>query len=256
MIGCAKQKADGRIPAAELYTSDGFKKARAYAEAKSDRWFILSAEHHLLAPTDPCVRYEKTLVGMSVPQRKEWAGRVLHQLLALLTPGDEVTVLAGKSYRAFLVPGLEAAGYAVRVPMEGIGQGSQKNWLMNEHAQDVERFYALLDDLSRHVKGPRILGDCSGRDEWPERGVYFFFEPGEMRRFKSTRHRVVRIGTHGIGAGHNSTLWSRLSAPPWDGRRFRESWRLRLPQACRGGHHRSGSASTTGHLGPTQRDGR
>jgi hypothetical protein len=210
LVSCAKQKVDGPVPAAELYVSDTFKKARAHAEANADRWFILSAKHHLLAPTDLCSRYEKTLVGTSLLERKRWADRVLKQLLERLQLGDEVTFLAGKNYRAFLVPELEAKGFTVRVPMEGIGQFAQKSWLKNPHAQHVERFYELLDDISRNLNGPRMLGDCCGRDDWPDHGVYFLFEPGEMRRFKSSRPRVVRIGTHGLRTGGATTLWSRL----------------------------------------------
>ncbi len=212
LVSCGKQKVDGPVAAADLYVSDGFRKARAYAEANADRWFILSAEHCVLAPTDLCSRYEKTLIDMTAPRRKAWADRVVRQLLKRLQPGDEVTFLAGKSYRSLLIPELEARGFSVRVPMEGLSQGLQKKWLMDEHAQHVERFYSLLGDLSRKLNGPRILGECCGRDAWPERGVYFFYEPGEMRRANTSRPRVVRVGTHALGDGHGSSLWSRLRA--------------------------------------------
>jgi hypothetical protein len=45
---------------------------------------------------------------------------------------------------------------------------------------------------------------------WPERGVYFFFQEGELREDLRTL-RVVRVGTHGVSAGSKTTLWSRLS---------------------------------------------
>ncbi len=76
--------------------------------------------------------------------------------------------------------------------------------MRSERADDVEAFYRVLAKLPT-----RRLGECSGRDHWPQRGVYFFFEDGEMRTDGSPR--VVRIGTHGLTAGSKSTLWGRLS---------------------------------------------
>lgn len=73
----------------------------------------------------------------------------------------------------------------------------------------LEEFYDLLDALSERLGGPRVLGACDGRMGWPERGVYFFFEPDEVRA--NGRPRVVRVGTHALTAGSTSTLWGRLS---------------------------------------------
>ena len=75
----------------------------------------------------------------------------------------------------------------------------------------VARFYQLLAELRRGVGGPRCLGGCTGRMKWPERGLYFFFEPGEMRPDFTTA-RVVRVGTHAVSRGSRTTLWSRLRA--------------------------------------------
>lgn len=54
------------------------------------------------------------------------------------------------------------------------------------------------------------MGACTGRIEWPRRGVYFIFETGEMRSDGSPR--VVRVGTHAVSAGSRTTLWNRLKA--------------------------------------------
>jgi len=76
--------------------------------------------------------------------------------------------------------------------------------------QHLDRFYHLLDALSRKVGGPRRLSDCSGRDGWPERGVYFFFEEGETRE-DGESPRVVRVGTHALSRSSRTTLWKRLA---------------------------------------------
>lgn len=77
--------------------------------------------------------------------------------------------------------------------------------------RNLVRFYDLLDRLSQQIGGPRQLAESSGRHRWPERGVYFFFEPGETRRESGTGPRVVRVGTHAVTEESRTTLWNRLS---------------------------------------------
>ena len=80
-----------------------------------------------------------------------------------------------------------------------------------QRLHDLRRFYALMDELARRTGGPHRLADCSGRMEWPPRGVYFFMEPGEVRRETGEGRRIVRVGTHALKVGSRSTLWTRLS---------------------------------------------
>ena len=79
---------------------------------------------------------------------------------------------------------------------------------MSRH-EAVNAFYDLLGELEENVGGKRTLETCSGRTGWPERGVYFFFEPREFRDDGVTP-RVVRIGTHALQPS-SSTLWGRLA---------------------------------------------
>lgn len=76
---------------------------------------------------------------------------------------------------------------------------------------DLRRFYELLSELESRVGGTRRLSNCDGRIRWPQRGVYFFFEPGEPRTDSGSGLRVVRVGTHALAAGSKTTLWNRLS---------------------------------------------
>ncbi len=75
----------------------------------------------------------------------------------------------------------------------------------------LRRFYELLDQLSERLGGPRTLDEFSNYRDWPARGVYFFFEPGEVRSESGEGLRVVRIGTHALTSGSRSTLRQRLS---------------------------------------------
>lgn len=74
---------------------------------------------------------------------------------------------------------------------------------------DVDRLYDLLERLAERVGGKRLLGNCHGRMDWPDRGVYLFFSPEEMRE-NDDRLRITRVGTHAVSRGSGTSLWNRL----------------------------------------------
>jgi len=75
----------------------------------------------------------------------------------------------------------------------------------------VERFYQALRNLKERVEGYRYLSNATGRINWPDRSIYFFFEIGETR-FENDEPRVVRIGTHAVTSSSGTSLWDRLRA--------------------------------------------
>lgn len=76
---------------------------------------------------------------------------------------------------------------------------------------DLVRFYDVLSSLEKRSGGMRVLAECSGRMQWPRRGVYFFFEAGERRSVSGDGARVVRVGTHALTANSATSLWQRLA---------------------------------------------
>jgi hypothetical protein len=66
---------------------------------------------------------------------------------------------------------------------------------------DLMRFYGLLGRLSDVVGGARALSSLRNYSDWPRLGVYFFFEPGEVRQDSGEGPRVVRVGTHALASG-------------------------------------------------------
>jgi len=80
-----------------------------------------------------------------------------------------------------------------------------------QRVRDVQRLHSLLGHLEVKVGGKRLLANCDGGMNWPLHGVYFFFEPGEVRTTPGAGLRVVRVGTHALRAGSQQTLWHRLS---------------------------------------------
>ena len=132
LVSCVKAKRTSAAPASDLYTSQLFRALRAYAIAHADAWYVLSAEHGLLRPDQLVAPYERTLNAMPKHDRVAWAERVQQQLLEVLPMGAAVILLAGVRYREGLVPFLREHGFAISVPLEGLGIGKQlqklKQW--------------------------------------------------------------------------------------------------------------------------------
>lgn len=122
LVTCCGQKLAHAAPARDLYTSDLFRKARAWAETFGSRWFILSAKHGLLAPDAVVEPYDVTLGGMDAYTRMMWGRRVAEQFRWTDTRGG-VVVLAGAAYREW------CAGSRFSFPLAGMGIGQQKAWL-------------------------------------------------------------------------------------------------------------------------------
>ncbi len=76
---------------------------------------------------------------------------------------------------------------------------------------DLVMFYETLEALEQRCGGKRLLRDCDGRQNWPQLGVYFFYEKGEKRTQTGGGVRVVQVGTHALKDGSSATLWKRLS---------------------------------------------
>ena len=82
--------------------------------------------------------------------------------------------------------------------------------MRQQRLEEVQRFYALMTELEKKCGGMRTLAASNGRMNWPQRGVYFFFETGEARSVSGSGPRVVSIGTHALKAGGKTSLWTRL----------------------------------------------
>lgn len=98
-----------------------------------------------------------------------------------------------------------------------------------ERSLAIDQFYLLLDNLQDRLGGKRKLAISNGRMDWPNRGLYFFFENGEQRG-KNQGLRVVRVGTHAVSRGSKTTLWDRL-----------RTHRGRMAGAHKGGGNHRGS---------------
>lgn len=129
LVACVKSKRGRPTEAKRLYDSTWFIKARAYAESRSDTWRILSAKHGALSPDEVIEPYDRSLHDLPEEARREWAAGVLGTLKELLSPSDEVIILAGRTYREHLMEPLKQIVTDVSIPMKGLGIGKQLRFL-------------------------------------------------------------------------------------------------------------------------------
>lgn len=135
LVSCVSAKRAHAAPAGDLYTSTLFKKAKRYALAIANSWYVLSAKHGLLAPHTVISPYDMTLNTMTSRERRGWSERVADQLRPVVGPGDTVLFLAGAKYREGLQASLRARNVEIIVPMAGMRIGEQLSWLTQQIAR-------------------------------------------------------------------------------------------------------------------------
>lgn len=143
IVGCGKQKADGRQPAKAKYTSGYFQTGkRAYAEQFCDAWWVLSGKYGVVPPDKQLPDYDQTATDPEFPSAR-WYRCVRDSLAAcpeLQTADDTaiLDVLVGQPYltvqphtTAMTVQELFAdLPVVTRFPFEpSSGNGAQHGWL-------------------------------------------------------------------------------------------------------------------------------
>lgn len=141
LVACVATKLGHAAPAADLYQSDWFCKARAYVEALGAPWCILSARHGIVDPETVLDPYDETLVGAPEWRRLQWGDAVVQQLWKIAPHGSKIVLLAGAMYRNAIrqQPGAGGSRWHFITPLEGLGIGQQKAWLIDRtrHGSEV-----------------------------------------------------------------------------------------------------------------------
>ena len=70
---------------------------------------------------------------------------------------------------------------------------------------DIIEFNKIISFAGK-INGWHTLNQNRKEVIWPDQGVYFFFEPGEVRSTSGKGSRVVRVGTHGLKTGSKSVI--------------------------------------------------
>lgn len=128
LVACVSRKLEYPAPAAELYQGQWWTAAKGFAQMRPGSWYALSARHGIVEPNQVLDPYDETLIGKPKPERIRWAERVIEQLHKIAAPGAEVTFLAGRKYREFVIPALVTTPeelWTARVPAAGLNIGQQ-----------------------------------------------------------------------------------------------------------------------------------
>lgn len=130
LVACVKEKLSVPAAARDLYVSPLFRKEREYAEHSGLPWFILSAEHGLVAPDEWHSPYERYLPETAPSFRWAWGTWVVERL-ELLTGSladRTIEIHAGSTYVEALRAPLEAKGASLFEPLAGLAMGQRLAW--------------------------------------------------------------------------------------------------------------------------------
>ena len=165
LIGCVKEKLDHPAAAHDLYISPLFAKERTYAEASGAPWFILSAEHGLVAPEEVLAPYNLKLSSTTADYRRAWGTRVVDRLVDVAGPlhGKRIEVHAGSAYIDPIRSLLGQHGATVLEPLAGLKLGPRLAWyknggLIGAQALSDKRAGSSVTDAAAYVRALRDEG--------------------------------------------------------------------------------------------------
>ena len=229
LIGCVKTKLSHGARAKDLYTSDYFRKMRTYAEASGRPWFILSAEHGLIAPDEWLEPYERYLPDTSHVYRMAWGEKVAVQLAKAVGPlmNLVVEVHAGAAYVESVEGALVPRGARVIDQLCGLSFGQRLSWYLQHQAatgasgpsvvaqsvvaqlKNLGAARSLTEVMASGGTGLRVPGmyswwvDETGADELST-GVNEHVRPGLI-------YAGLAGATRSGGRASSNTLWGRIA---------------------------------------------
>jgi hypothetical protein len=232
LVTCVKEKASTPRAAKDLYTSTLFRKERAYAEQSGLPWYILSAEHGLVAPDEWLAPYERYLPDTPRSYREAW-GRWVAARLALFEGdlrGRRIEIHASEEYVGWLRPHLTSLGAGLQEPLKGLAQGQRLAWYGADKAvpsphttgelPSVDVLVSLLRDSTASRTPAELV--AAGADGLRVPGLYSWWvdEAGADDLATGLGHRVeaglVYAGLAGAtrwpsGRRSKNTLWTRIT---------------------------------------------
>lgn len=245
LIGCVKRKLPIAAPAKDLYLSPLFRKGREYAEAARVPWFILSAEHGLVAPEDQLAPYDLRLSATTAAYRRNWGTQVVESMWAALGSLEDRTVEihAGAAYADAIRDGLREAGAQVSEPLAGLTLGLRLAWYSalavdspTRSAPDVSELISDLLAADRSISPADFLG--SGAALYRSPGLYsWWVDANGAADLTAGLQAAVGPGliyaglagaTRSGGRKSKNTLWGRIKTMHLGGRHEFSTFRLSL----------------------------
>ena len=253
LVTCVKEKRTSPAPARDLYASPLFKKERAYAERAGLPWFILSAEHGLVAPDEWLAPYERYLPDTPGSFRTAWGNWVTERLELLAGPlkGLSVEVHAGGAYVDALRAPMSSKGATLIEPLAGLTMGQRLAWYGRigsaggdahereavENHDALDRFCDALSTPGSAVSPSAFIAGGAGELAAP--GLYSWWVDEEGAKDLSAglglpvSAGLVYAGLAGAtrwpsGRASSNTLWSRISGMHLGGRHEFSTFRRSL----------------------------
>lgn len=242
LVTCVKEKLDRPAAARDLYVSTLFRKERAYAEASRRPWFILSAEHGLVAPDQWLAPYERYLPDTPASYRTAWGAWVVERLALLAGPldGKTVEVHASASYVDAIRAPLVAKRAEVVEPLHGLAMGQRLAWYDTRASRaDAPRVdFAWRLGMEADAVPPADFV-ARGADGLEAPGLYSWWvdDAGAAELSAGLGHPVgpglIYAGLAGAtrwpsGTPSEQTLWSRIKGNHLGGRHQGSTFRLTL----------------------------
>ena len=213
-VACSKTKSSQRLPAGAIYTSPLFRKSLLAAIDRCDKVYILSAKHGVIDRNEPIEPYDLTLKRMKQAERAAWGEKTGLQLKGLLNRGDRAVMYCGQDYLTPLRSTLADLEVGLEKPLGDLSLGSRLSLLKKLNGEAglnamAKPFFSLMREVWQFQEKGRCIGETNGRQDWPKRGVYFILSANSalQRGFP----RIIRVGTHAVSQGSQTTLWNRLS---------------------------------------------
>ncbi|HJQ46907.1 MAG TPA: hypothetical protein VJ870_11380 [Amycolatopsis sp.] len=248
LVSCVKAKRTQPAPAQDLYTSPLFRKQRSYAEATGAPWFILSAEHGLVAPTTVLRPYELQLSKTTDAYRRIWGTQVAAQLSDAVGPlvGKVIEIHAGSAYADAIRNHLLHQRAEVLEPLRGLPIGKRLAWYSQNDAAPATLTVPTLE-ISSLVKQLGTVADAiAPKDFLAARGTHLRLpglyswwvdRDGAADLSAGLGHPVepglVYAGLAGAtrsrsGRKSTNTLWGRIRGMHLGGRHDFSTFRLSL----------------------------
>lgn len=226
LISCVKSKLSRPSAAKDLYSSSLFRKERQYAERSGHPWFILSAEHGLVAPDEWLAPYERFLADTPARYRAAWGQWVVERLELLTGPldGKTVEVHANSTYVGAIRGPLESRGAHLYEPLRGLAMGQRLSWYGSVAHESISGGADDLAHALRYIQTAVAPGEflARGKAEVDRRGLYSWWvdEGGAEDLSRGLRlplrPGMIYAGLAGAtrwpsGQRSNNTLWLRIS---------------------------------------------
>jgi hypothetical protein len=150
LISCSKKKKQTKDAASDLYTSPRFRLSRNLADHLKLQYFVVSAKHGLLAPTEMIEPYDSSLELFNDEQRISWAKDIRDRLLSVSTEMTHVVLLTADKYAEPLRDAFNKTNISVMLPLYGLPTATRLFLLKEcsrllDRADAIQAFYGLIE---------------------------------------------------------------------------------------------------------------